>query len=102
RQRWELLAVADTHELVKAHEVRSAIEVAQLIYLSALDRTESRESFYRQDFPDTNNDDWFCWHNARLTNAGWMFDRQPIPNHEPLPARHKSPIAAIMDHDYRP
>jgi succinate dehydrogenase/fumarate reductase flavoprotein subunit len=101
RSDWDGVRAANSHELVKAHEVRCAIECAQLIYGSALDRTESRESFFR----DTNDDEWFCWHNMRLTREGYVFERVPIPRGEELAAvarRRKSPIAAIMDHSYRP
>jgi succinate dehydrogenase/fumarate reductase flavoprotein subunit len=105
RSLWDGARAVDAHDLVKAHEVRNAIECAQLIYISALDRTESRESFFREDFPDTDNEEWFCWHNIRRTPQGYAFSRVPIPRGPELaamPSRKKSPIAAIMDHDYRP
>ena len=48
--------------------------------LSALDRTESRESFYREDYPETNDDEWFVWHGITKDAGGSAaFDREPIP-----------------------
>ncbi len=105
RSGWERVSAPTPHELVKAHEVRCAIECAQLIYISAQDRTESRESFFREDYPETDNDNWFCWHDIRRTPDGWTFDRRPIPREpelDSLAPRKKSPIGAIMDHSYRP
>ncbi|HVZ51395.1 MAG TPA: FAD-binding protein [Pseudolabrys sp.] len=99
---------ADVHDLVKLIEARNIAECARLVYQSALDRTESREQFYRADFPETDDDEWFCWHGLTRTEQGPSFDRQPIPFEKfPLqpPAmrpKHLSPIAAIMSGSYDP
>jgi succinate dehydrogenase / fumarate reductase flavoprotein subunit len=96
----------DPHELVKFHEARNIVEFANLQYRSALDRTESRESFYREDFPQTDNDDWFCWHGVTRTLAGPVFDRERIPLERfalQPPTRggkHLSPVAAMMRNCY--
>ena len=52
---------------------------AGVVYRSALDRTESREQFFREDFPMTDPT-WFCWHGATLARDGKVvFDRQGFP-----------------------
>ena len=68
----------DLHDLVKWHEARNVALNAQIVYRSALDRTESREQFYREDYPMTDPD-WFCWHGVRSTGEGLAFDKQPFP-----------------------
>jgi succinate dehydrogenase / fumarate reductase flavoprotein subunit len=94
---------ADLHELVKFHEARNIVEFARAQYTSALDRTESRESFYREDYPETDDDAWFCWHGiTRSADGTAAFDRESIPlEGAPLQPRSRggrrlSPVAAMM------
>jgi succinate dehydrogenase/fumarate reductase flavoprotein subunit len=69
----------DLHDLVKLHEARNVAACSGLVYRAALDRTESREQFFREDFPMTDPA-WFCWHGARLGGDGAVtFDRSPFP-----------------------
>jgi succinate dehydrogenase/fumarate reductase flavoprotein subunit len=89
------------HDLVKLHEVRSVAECARLVYLTALDRTESREQFYREDYPEVDDDNWFCWHGTRRTASGIAFERIPIPDRpgwlkRPGRLSGLGPVAAIM------
>lgn len=68
----------DLHDLVKWHEAVNVTQNAEVVYLSALDRTESREQFFRQDHPETDPD-WFCWHGVERRPDGIRFDRQDFP-----------------------
>ncbi len=70
-------AAQDVHDLVKLHEARNVALNAEAVYRSALDRTESREQFFREDFPETDPD-WFCWHGVTLGPGGMKFDREAI------------------------
>ena len=72
-------AAGDLHDLVKWHEARNVALVAEVVYRSALDRRESREQFYREDYPMTDPD-WFCWHGVSSTGEGLRFDRQAFPS----------------------
>ncbi|MCC6890443.1 MAG: FAD-binding protein [Hyphomicrobiales bacterium] len=92
----------DLHDLVKLHEARNVATCSGVVYRAALDRTESREQFFREDYPLTDPS-WFCWHGATLGADGRVvFDRQSFPNagaRFPLPqpqAGGLSPIAAII------
>ena len=102
----ETVAAADLHDLVKVHEARSVAACAGMVYAASLDRTESREQFHRADYPDTDDDNWFCWHGLTLTPSGPVFDREPIDldRYPVKPDRHRgvypSPIAAIMAGTY--
>jgi succinate dehydrogenase flavoprotein subunit len=107
RRNIPLTGARDLHDLVKLHEARNVAECALLVYRSSLDRTESREQFYREDYPETDDDNWFCWHGTRRTEAGVAFDRERIPLEKwPLQPtkkpRHISPIAAIMRGSFDP
>jgi tripartite-type tricarboxylate transporter receptor subunit TctC len=69
----------DLHDLVKLHEARNVAVCSGAVYRSALDRTESREQFFREDFPMTDPG-WFCWHGATLNrNGDVVFDRESFP-----------------------
>lgn len=49
------------HELVRVLECRSMVRVAQAMVKASLLRTESRGFHFRQDYPLTDNVNWFKW-----------------------------------------
>jgi succinate dehydrogenase/fumarate reductase flavoprotein subunit len=90
----------DLHDLVKVHEARNVAECAGAVYRSALDRTESREQFFRQDYPYTDPS-WFCWHGIRRSEQGFVFERIDFPTEGvKFPIRNTEvglgPIGAII------
>jgi succinate dehydrogenase/fumarate reductase flavoprotein subunit len=52
----------DPHELMRALEVHSILDCADMAASASLFRTESRWGLYhhRTDFPERNDADWFC------------------------------------------
>lgn len=101
RERAQGVTVTDVHSLLKVHELRTAIDIYQLVYRSMLDRTESRESFYREDYPYTDDYEWMCWHVAVKTDEGIVFTKEPIPFERfkyqpPPPERKLSSVAAVF------
>jgi succinate dehydrogenase / fumarate reductase flavoprotein subunit len=98
----------DLHDLVKFYEARNMLDGSLVFYASSLDRTESRENFYREDFPHTDDLTWFCWHQVTNTGGGLRFNRQRIPlERYPLkppgePRTYLSPISAMMLNCYEP
>ena len=87
-----VLTTDDVHELVKSEEVRNFLQAFQVSIASALARKESRESFFRSDYPRTDNENWFCWHVAQMTGDGLSLRREPIPLHDyPLKPDHIEP-----------
>jgi succinate dehydrogenase/fumarate reductase flavoprotein subunit len=96
---------ASLHDLAKLHEAENIAEAGEAIYSSALDRTESREQFYREDYPDTDDANWFVWHGVTKSQDGTKFEKLEIPLDGPLKPKgmrpkHPSPIAAIMAGNY--
>ena len=84
-----LITSSDIHELVKIEEVRNFIQAFLVSIASALAREESRESFFRSDYPETDNENWFCWHVAKLTGDSLSLRREAIPlENYPLKPRH--------------
>ncbi len=98
----------DVHALVKVHEARNIAENARLIFAAALDRTESREQFYREDYPDTDDAHWFCLHTVTREAGGRHFERRAIPlatyplAQRPSKPLRPSPMAAIFAGEYDP
>jgi succinate dehydrogenase/fumarate reductase flavoprotein subunit len=74
------LAARDPHELVKLHEVRNMIRVAELFLHASLARTESRGSHFRVEHPEPDNERWLAWINLRKGERGKMrVEREPVP-----------------------
>ncbi|MBU1672688.1 MAG: hypothetical protein KKF41_09685 [Actinobacteria bacterium] len=79
------LFAADPHELVKADETANMVLAAEMFLRSSLERTESRGDHYREDFPDTDNDRWLKWINARKgTDGEVVLEHEEVPG-SPLP-----------------
>ncbi|WP_455222644.1 fumarate reductase/succinate dehydrogenase flavoprotein subunit [Kaarinaea lacus] len=62
REDLPLLYAQDPHELMRANELQFILDCAEMAAHASLYRTESRWGLYhyRVDYPDTNNDEWFC------------------------------------------
>lgn len=81
----------DAHELMRALEAQSVMDCADMAAHASLYRTESRWGLYhnRADYPDTDNDDWFC-HTLLSKKDGKMVSEKrdvepyviPIPEEE--------------------
>ena len=103
RGRCKEMGTPDPHELVKAEEARNFLQVFDVSMAAAQARTESRESFYRTDYPQTDNQNWFCWHIVANEGDGMEFTRVSIPleTYRRKPAemrrRHLSPIARNLE-----
>lgn len=56
------LYAEDPHELMRANELQFILDCAEMAAHASLYRTESRWGLYhyRVDYPETNNDEWFC------------------------------------------
>ncbi len=77
----EHLVAGDSHELMRALEVHSILDCAEMAARASLFRTESRWGLYhhRVDHPETDNDAWFCHSLMEKASDGSMVSRkQPI------------------------
>ncbi|MHB8895798.1 MAG: FAD-binding protein [Candidatus Geothermincolia bacterium] len=74
-----VLAAADPHELVKAHETANMVLSAELFLLASLERRESRGDHFREDYP-ARDDAWLKWINIRRGEDG-----EPAIEHESVP-----------------
>ena len=62
REDLNALCVKDPHELMRALELQSILDCADMAAAASLYRTESRWGLYhwRVDHPATDNENWFC------------------------------------------
>jgi succinate dehydrogenase/fumarate reductase flavoprotein subunit len=67
------MVARDPHELMRSLEAASILDCADMAACASLFRTESRWGLYhhRVDFPERNDDDWFC-HTILRKVAGSM------------------------------
>ncbi|MCI0507527.1 MAG: fumarate reductase/succinate dehydrogenase flavoprotein subunit [Gammaproteobacteria bacterium] len=71
REDLPLLYAQDPHELMRANELQFILDCAEMAAHASLYRKESRWGLYhyRVDYPETNNDEWFC-HVQTVKGAG--------------------------------
>jgi succinate dehydrogenase/fumarate reductase flavoprotein subunit len=73
-----LLCARDPHDLHRALEMQSILDCADMAAAASLNRTESRWGFYhlRTDYPETDNDNWFCHTMLYKDDQGKMAHRK--------------------------
>ena len=69
----------DLHDLRKAHEVRNMVQCAEMLLRASLERTESRGTFYREDHPDRDDENWLKWIVLRREGRGMRIRTEPVP-----------------------
>src|SRR4029077_12080150 len=101
------LVARDPHELMRALETQSILDCADLAAAASLYRTESRWGLYhlRVDYPETDNDNWFCHSMYIKDDRGRIAHRKrevapyivPVSSDEMSAYHHlriKTPVAA--------
>ena len=68
------MVARDSHELMRAMEVHSIIDCADMAAAASLFRTESRWGLYhnRTDYPERDNENWFCFSQLFKNQEGAM------------------------------
>jgi len=68
------MGARDAHELMRCMEVHFIRDCAEMAARASLYRRESRWGLYhyRLDFPEKNNQEWFCHVNLKQDRAGEM------------------------------
>ena len=65
-------------ELITAIDVQAMLDLAELVTLGALARTESRGSHFRTDFKERDDASWMKHTVARITDAGPQLSYEPV------------------------
>ncbi len=68
----DLMGARDPHELMRCMEVHFIRDCAEMAARASLYRRESRWGLYhyRVDYPEKNNDEWFCHVHLKKDDAG--------------------------------
>ena len=74
-------------DLLEAWELGCLLELAEVTTLSALTRNESRGAHARDDFPESNDDEWLRHTLCYKEGEGYRLDYKPvtIDRYEPKP-----------------
>lgn len=70
---------ADPHNLVKFHEAESMTLCTEMIYRASLERTETRASFIREDYPERDDKNWLKWTIIKKENERMALSTEPVP-----------------------
>ncbi|MEO0488428.1 MAG: fumarate reductase/succinate dehydrogenase flavoprotein subunit, partial [Cyanobacteria bacterium J06659_2] len=70
----DIMGASDPHELMRCMEVHFIRDCAEMAARASLYRKESRWGLYhyRLDYPEKNNDEWFCHVNLKKGETGEM------------------------------
>jgi succinate dehydrogenase/fumarate reductase flavoprotein subunit len=70
----QVMGASDPHELMRCMEVHFIRDCAEMAARASLYRKESRWGLYhyRLDYPEKNNDEWFCHVNLKKSDRGHM------------------------------
>ncbi len=83
------MSAPDPHELAKYHETRNMVLCAELFLRASLERKESRENHYREEYPKMDNKNWLKWINFNKgadNRPVISFERVPVENYPLQPA----------------
>ena len=74
------MVVRDSHELLRSLEVASILDCADMAAFASLFRTESRWGLYhyRVDYPEKNDDEWFCHSILRKRDGQMTAEKRPV------------------------
>ncbi|MBI4334112.1 MAG: FAD-binding protein [Chloroflexi bacterium] len=69
----------DAHELVRCHEARSMLLNAEIFFRAALERTETRGSNRREDYPERDDRNWLKWIIIKKEDGRMTLSKEPVP-----------------------
>ncbi|MFC2008309.1 FAD-dependent oxidoreductase [Chloroflexota bacterium] len=69
----------DAHELTKANEARNVVLLAELVYLAASHRQESRGPHYREEYPFRDDKNWLKWLVLKYDQGKTVVREESIP-----------------------
>ncbi|MDW7990014.1 MAG: succinate dehydrogenase/fumarate reductase flavoprotein subunit [Archaeoglobaceae archaeon] len=83
KERYSKVAISDSSRkfnvaLLSTLEVGYLLDLAEVVAIGALLRTESRGAHYRLDFPNRNDEKWFVHSLAHYTIEGPRFEYLPV------------------------
>jgi succinate dehydrogenase/fumarate reductase flavoprotein subunit len=75
------IVAKDYHELTRCIDADSMVVGAEMFYRASLMRTESRGFHLREDYPDTDNENWLKWIVLKQVDGEMVLQTEDIPMH---------------------
>ena len=73
------LTAANPHEMTHCLEIRNLIECGRMNLRATIERRESRYNILqRLDYPERDDDNFFCFLSQRLENGRVVFEKRPV------------------------
>ncbi len=79
QQKCAELWAKDTHELYKCYQAKSMALCAEVIFKTALMRTESRGFHIREDYPQRDDRNWLKWIIVKKEGEKMALSTEPVP-----------------------
>ncbi len=68
----------DPHQLMKANEARNMAIITEIIISASLMRKESRGTFFREDYPTQNDNEWLKWICVKKEDDKFALNLKPV------------------------
>lgn len=73
------LKADDFHELLSCHEAEAMVLSAEMQFRASQLRKESRGWFLREDYPETDNEEWLKWIIVKKQGESMTFRTEDVP-----------------------
>lgn len=83
-------------EWIDAIELKNMIHLLKAATISALHRTESRGVHYREDYPNTDNDNWLQESVVKFNQGSFELSRRPVTTTALTPPKGKVPFLEMI------
>ena len=85
---------ADLHQTLECLEAEAMVLSAEMHYRASEMRKESRGWFLREDYPETDNENWLKWINVQCVDGKMTFSTEDLPVEKwPMKPDHLVPIS---------
>lgn len=71
------LSAPDAHSLIKANEARNFVDFLEPVFISSLNRHESRLTHYRREYPCRDDGQWLKWVVVKKRDSSTIVSYEP-------------------------
>jgi succinate dehydrogenase/fumarate reductase flavoprotein subunit len=79
KEKLPMMKAQDYHDLLSCHEAEAMVLCAELFFRASLLRKESRGWFYREDYPQLDNQNWMKWIVVKNVDGEMVFGTEDVP-----------------------